>query len=252
MKYFEYIPSLNLQNFILNFWMFEIEVNEEWQEPILHETIPDSSISIVLINKPQYKGVRILGPHSQKFQQAVFKGSIFLGIRLHPWIYFEMPTLKKMQLLNTTCAAPTEIENHFNDLVYTNLKNSDTLKVIETRLFELFNQIEILQNSLIKYICLELSKGKSVAMITEELPYSIRVIQKKFKQVVGLTMRQYQSNIRQRKIWEDFLKTSENKLDTILKHNYFDQSHFINDFKKRMNRTHTDFESYLRSMEIKI
>ncbi|MFK7750074.1 MAG: helix-turn-helix domain-containing protein [Kordia sp.] len=130
--------------------------------------------------------------------------------------------------------------------------NFPSQEAIENELIQFFNNIEIEENDLVKYICLELSKGSSVASVTASIPLSIRVIQKKFKTIVGMSMRHYSYNVRQRKLWIDLLNEENDKLHTILNHGYYDQAHFINTFKKKMQRSHINFESYLKKIQISV
>ncbi len=61
MIYKEFLPSEKLKDIVMNYWIFEVGDGSDFQFPIKHETIPDSCVSIVLINQPYFKGVKILG-----------------------------------------------------------------------------------------------------------------------------------------------------------------------------------------------
>ena len=241
MDYKEYYPSKQFQKIIQSYWCFNVNKESSLNFPIQHETIPDSSVSIVLIKQPYFQGIRLLGPHTLKFSQPVFADSTYFGIRLFPWILIKPKLFDKINILNKTAEAPYFIESHFNNLIGSHL-TFPTVKSIENSLMLFLQELEVEENELVKFICLELEQGKSIASIVENVPFSVRVIQKKFKEVVGVTMKQYMSNIRQRKLWVDLLKKKNPKLDTILDHGYYDQPHFINEFKKKMQRSHTTFE----------
>lgn len=254
MIYKEFLPSKELKEIVMNYWLFEVDSKNELEYPIEHETIPDSCVSIVLIDQPYYKGVRILGPHSKKYHQTIYPKSIFWGVKIAPWLTFKPALFDKNEIINNTA----EVEGHL--LIYFNLdsckilsKNQSTKSLIENKLIELFNSVDIQQNELVKFICIELSKGKPIASIVNEVPFSVRVIQKTFKRVVGLTMKQYSNNNRMREVWKGLMYTQENnKLDVIFKHNYYDQAHFINDFKNKMKRSHNDYETYLKNIKISL
>lgn len=253
MIYKEVLPSKKLKHVVNNYWVFEVDGKNTSKYPIQHETIPDSCVSIVLINQPYYKGVRILGPHTKKYQQAIFTNSIFFGIKILPWVVFKPSIFDKQLLINKT----SEAEEHISELFNTLIQEEPTIKafpvpVIEAKLANLFNSLEIQQNDLVKYICTELSKKKSIATITNEIPFSIRVIQKMFKSMVGITMKQYANNLRMRQVWIDLLNAPDSKLDIILNHDYYDQAHFINEFKNKMKRTHNDYESYLKKIDVSL
>lgn len=253
MTYREILPSEKLQDIILNYWIFEIPESLDRQFPLPHETLPDSCVSLVIIQQPYFRGVRLLGPHFRKFEIPIFPGSYYFGIRILPWILFKPALFTKEEMINQTTTAGEQISGHLDF----NLEENSKVRPIspgdvENKLLDLFREIEIEQDEIVKFICLELSKGKSVASVTKELPFSIRVIQKRFKKVVGITMKQYAMNSRQRLLWIDLLKNEKEKQEIIYNNHYYDQSHFINDFKNKMDQTHDHYRSYLKSIDISL
>ena len=254
MQYQEYLPSDNLKEIIKNYWHFEVPYSDEIEFPLDHETLPESEVSIVLIHQPYFSGVRLLGPHIQKFEQTIYPDSIYFGIRLLPWLTFTPKLFSVKKILNTTAECPDVISKYFHSIKFQESENNSNLtSKIETALKKLFTEtLEVSQNELIKFICLELSSGKSIGKTVENIPLSVRVIQKKFKEVTGLSMRQYHSINRQRNLWSDYVKTDKDKTDLIYKYSFYDQAHFINDFKKKMNRPHSDFEKYLKQIKISL
>lgn len=253
MIYKEFSPSIELKHIVNNYWVFDVEGKNASKYPLQHETIPESCVSIVLINQPYYQGVRILGPHTKKYHQAIFPKSIFFGVKIAPWLIFKPALFDKQKLINETSEAEEHLSEYFNDIFQKEtITKSFSIPLIETKLIKLFNSLEIQQNDLVKFICTELSKKKSIATITNEIPFSIRVIQKTFKSVVGLTMKQYANNLRMRQVWVDLLNAQGSKLDIILNHDYYDQAHFINEFKNKMKRSHNDYEAYLKNISISL
>lgn len=254
MVYQEYLPSEQLKDIVKNYWLFEVPDNPDVQFPLNHETLPESEVSLVLIQQPYFSGVRLLGPHTGKFQRSIHPDSFYFGIRLHPWLTFTPELLPKQELLNTTEACPEAISSHFNSIDIRNAEDiKSLLKQIEESLIKLFTEtLQLAQLELVKYICIQLSQGNSVADTIEPIPLSVRVIQKRFKKVTGLTMRQYHSISRQRNLWSDLMKTGKDKSDLVHEYRFYDQAHFINDFRKKMDRTHTDFERYLRQIQISL
>ncbi len=253
MIYREKKPSEVLQHIVSKYWNFQVTGDGNKNLPINHETLPESTLSIVLIQNPYFEGVRILGPHSVKFKQQVFLGSRFLGIALHPWLIFTPKIADKKELLNKTASASNEIIENLNYLLSKEFSLTiEFLPILEEALLTLFSRYKLEENKMIKYICLQLDKERRIKDITEELPFSIRVIQKKFLEVTGLTMKQYSYNNRQRRIWEQFLEGSKSEHEIILDHQYYDQAHFINEFKRKMQRSHADFKNYLQQINISL
>ncbi|MFL0352321.1 DUF6597 domain-containing transcriptional factor [Xanthomarina sp. GH4-25] len=248
MKYIEHPPDSILKEIIQNYWKFEVLDFPDLKFPLNHETLPESTVSLVLINQPYFNGVRLMGPHNIKYTQSIFPNSIFLGVRFHPWIIIKSLINNKANILNKTIDTSTSVQNHFKDI---SIKvGFDNFKLIDKQLIKILNTVEIEKNNLVKFICLELSLGKPISEVIIQIPISTRVIQKKFKEVTGVTMKQYSKIERQRNTWKSIILERKNQMDAILDNGYYDQSHFINEFKKIMNRSHNDFQSYLLSVEM--
>lgn len=251
MVYKEFLPSKHLEEIVGNYWCFEVLEDENLHFPIQHETLPESSVSIVFIQQPYYSGIRILGPRTEKYDQAVFPNAIFFGIRLHPWLLMQPSLFQKHEIINETTEASAVITNHL--MMPDDLKTyTSSLAIIENELLKLFRSVIVQKDDLVQFICLELSQGTPIHSIIEKIPRSVRVIQKRFKSVVGISMRHFASNLKQRKLWIDLLEKQDNKTAIILKHNYYDQAHFINEFKRKMKRSVADYESYLKTIQISL
>jgi len=254
MNYTEYQPSRKLREIVKNYWRFFVAEDCNISFPLKHETLPHSEVSIVFIKQPYFEGIRMLGPHIKKFEKTIYANSIYFGIRFLPWISFSPILFNKQQILNLTADCPIVISNYLEPVKFEDCSKAEELiPKIEQCLVKLFTKaIQITQNDYIKYICLELSSGKSVGSTISNLPLSTRVLQKKFKEVVGMSMRDYNNIVRQRRLWTDLVKNNKSKLDLIYEHGFFDQSHFINDFKKQMHQSHTDFEERLKQITISL
>jgi AraC-like DNA-binding protein len=251
MIYQEYLPSDDLKNFIKNYWCFEINDRPDITFPLDHETLPDSEVSIVFINTPEYKTIRLLGPHTKKFNQRIYPDSVYFGIRLLPWLSFTPAIFNKAEILNATSDCPISISKHFSSLkIEASVKRNMFIRKVENGLSKLFSEtLSVSRHELIRFICLELFSGKSVGNTLTNIPVSVRVVQKRFKEVVGMTMREYHSINRQRNLWTDLVKNQTNKTDLIHKYSFYDQAHFINDFRKKMKHSHVDFEKYIAKID---
>ena len=213
MIYSEYKPSKELKDIVKNYWRFEVANDGNLGFPYRHETLPHSEVSIVFIKQPYFEGIRILGPQLSKFQKTIYPDSIYFGIRILPWISFTPSLLNKHEILNVTTDCPIPIVNGLKSIKFDAYIEPEPLILeIENTLKKMFTEtLHVCKYDLIKYICLELSSGKSVASTIGNIPLSTRVIQKKFKEVVGMSMRKYHAIERQRRLWTDFVK-NEKKL----------------------------------------
>ncbi|MEO0727840.1 MAG: DUF6597 domain-containing transcriptional factor [Bacteroidota bacterium] len=253
MNYTEFRPSSEFKEIVKNYWRFEVTNEDNNGSPLQHEVLPHSEVSIVFIQQPYFQGIRLLGPHVKKFAKEIHPDSTYFGIRLLPWISFPPEVMDKHQIINLTAACPLVVTEHFQSINFDqSLAPEAFISRLEPCLKSLFTTITIGQNDLVKYICLELTRGKSVGAVVDDLPLSTRVIQKKFKQVVGMSMRKYHNVSRQRRLWTDFVKSNTSRALLLHEYGFFDQAHFINDFKKHMNRSHVSFERRLKEINISL
>ena len=250
MKYSEYLPSEKLKSFVLNYWIFEIPKKGKQKKSILHQSFPENSISIVMIDQPYYKGVRLLGPHNVKFEKEIYSGSIYFGVRLLPWIEIDSDFFIKEKVLNKTSDAPQNLITLFENINTHDLQSN--INIIESRLVIFFNSFKIYQDDLVKYICINLSQGMTIKNVIENIPYSVRVIQKKFKKVTGLTMKQFANNLRLRNLWLNVLIDKQLLVKAIYDYDYYDYAHFVNDFKKKMRISPSNFKDYHSLINIEI
>ena len=250
MQYTEYNPSERFRSIVRDYWVFEINEEEKFEFPIQHETIPDSCLSIVAIRQPYFEGIRLLGPHHLKFDTPLFPNSCYVGIRIQPWIELKNVTFRKIDTVNQTLASDESLAIHFKPLLDQSTSSRPTVEKIESCLTMFLSTHEVFEHQIIRYICLNLMAGKSIKSITETVPMSIRVIQKKFKSVTGITMRQYAHNSRLRKVLIDFIQKPSDRKEIIYRYNYYDPSHFINDFKKKMKRPFAEFKHYMEFVDV--
>ncbi|WNJ20084.1 AraC family transcriptional regulator [Pontibacter sp. G13] len=254
MRYTEISPVPALQDFIHNYWCFEVSGNEPVSFPVQHRTLPECQRSVVLISHPYYRGIRIAGPRTEAFQLPVFPPAVFIGIRFQPWVIWPFEALSGLSLLNDTADAPTEIASVWDaDWIGQIKPGFDDWARLQEQTEALLSAFPLQSHALVRYICHSLTQKRLIKEIVADIPASTRVIQRTFKQTTGLTMKQYASNLRQRKLWEDMVQSSSGSmLETILDHGYFDQSHFIHEFQRRMQVSHQDFRKYLNSIQVSL
>lgn len=186
MQYTETTLASTFSDLILNCWKFEVP---EGGLPFIHETMPENTLSLVFINQPYYKGMRLLGPQTKKFQQQVYPGSVYLGIRFNPWVNFGNLFEDKSTLVNQTTTLPDCIRENFKELKPSDLSfNFSDYHLIEKGLLRLIARHNLTTDSLTKFICLQLESGIKIHELIKEIPLSVRPIQKHFKSVTGITM----------------------------------------------------------------
>ena len=102
MKFKEFLPSEKAAAFIRNYWRFDIRENKQQRFPFMHESLPENTLSIVLIKTGGFKGIGYMGIQTKKFQQEIYEEASLLGVRIHPWIISPKLFPSKSNLLNIT------------------------------------------------------------------------------------------------------------------------------------------------------
>ena len=124
--------------------------------------------------------------------------------------------------------------------------------LLDKILHTLLPELSIQRHPSIQYICLELAAGKMISEVVASIPKSIRVIQKSFKLVTGVSMKQFANAIRQRKVWEDIMSQQEDVFGVIVKHGFYDQSHFIRSFQTSMRDSPSAFKAYHETIALSL
>jgi AraC-like DNA-binding protein len=235
MTYTETVPSEQFKDLIHTYWKFEISENFNDGKPFLFEVMPENTLSIVFVNQPYYKGVTCLGVQTYRMKREIFPGTVFIGIRLNPWVCIEGLFKNKKTTVNQIIELPTFLHKMFPEI------NPDKISaefsdfgLIEKGLLELIKSNKVTYDPLVKYICLQLESGIKVKESTKEIPLSIRPIQKHFKKITGLTMAEFRNIHKLRNTVKTIYTRQENITNAAFENGYTDHSHFMSTFKKFM------------------
>lgn len=248
MHYHEFLPSPDLRQIVENYWLTGNALTEEFSNPIL----PEYSPSLVLIKRPHFAGVRVLGIHFGGQDRPVVAGSIFLGVRFHPWVMSDVLFPNKEETLNQTFPTSAEVIACFDNCRPENLRlGHSPVEALETDLRTLANRHPFVVNDMVRFICMKLAKEETVSGVCKNLPASIRTIQRTFKGVTGMTMKRYAEIYRLRRIWKHVVKGEDPVSATVLDHGYYDQAHFLNSFRKLVRQSRQKMVDYHRDVIIR-
>lgn len=238
MTYTEKLPSENCKELIHSFWKFEVSSSYNGGRPFLFEVMPENKLSIVFVNLPHYKGASCMGIQSKRMKREIYPGSVFLGIRINPWINIEGLIEEKQTTANQVLEAPG-ILHHFFTIINPSQIAADfsDFNLLEEGLMNLSKHLKVIADPLIKYICLQLEEGYKVTDIVKDIPMSIRPVQKQFKKITGLTMAGYRNINRLRNTVSQIYYKNRNITRAAFENGYTDHSHFMNEFKKFMAGT---------------
>jgi AraC-like DNA-binding protein len=247
MKYQEIIPGERLRPYVKCFYIFESESNAELNDTVfpgghmeiifnLGEGIWKSSVNEIFQTTPQ---VELWGQITQPLHIKSLGKHTMLGIRFftHSAAYF----------LN-------EEVWEFNDQV-SDLKDllGPSVRTLHSRLMDipdLHKRIELIENFLVERLSVKERKTHKIAILGQivkemqnnHFPQNIgaiasrhyitpRYIQKLFMQYIGITPKLYNKINRFQLSLKHIVKNEESLTSIAYDCGYFDQSHFIRDFK---------------------
>lgn len=247
MNYKTYNPNVDLSAFVKCYWTLDApkEIKQEKQR-----IVPDGCLEMIFhygdFFKQYYEdGSFIFQPKCFVFGQINIPLDIeptgetgIFAVRFHPEGFTQFAHLP----INTMENRAVSLQEIFGDDgiqlekdVLIALRNEDRIKVIETFLFKRLTNpesIDRIAKSSVELILL-LNGQLSIDELSEHLKINRRQLERKFSSVIGLSPKQLSKIIR----LQSTLKMLANKQFTSLTSmaydgNYYDQAHFIKDFKE--------------------
>lgn len=247
MNYKTYAPNTDLSAFVKCYWTLEApkEIKPEKQR-----IVPDGCMEMIFHYGDLFKqyfedGKYISQPKSFVFGQITYPLDIestgeigIFAIRFHPEGFAPFATIPIYDMENR--AVPLQELFGKEGLllekeVLNALTNEDRVKIIESFLLNKLivpESIDRVTKSSVEII-MRLNGQLSVDELAEDLNINRRQLERKFSSVIGLSPKQLSKIIR----LQATLKMLENNQFTSLtsvayEGNYYDQAHFINDFKE--------------------
>ena len=247
MTYKEFPPHPSLQQYIKCFWIFENSYNENH----LERMVPDGFIDfvfhygirpkLIVDGKETAKPTDFLGGHLINSVQLNFSGDLkMFGIKFYPWASASLYKMPAYELNNKRVAIEditgNWIKQHYdylrNELNDGNYKNA--IALLEPGL-QKWLQTTAPQNNILLTSFVAISKSGGNATIDDvsnRTGVSSRQIQKIFLQKKGMPYKYFAKLYRFQKTLQ-LAKNNPCYSLTDIAHlsNYYDQSHFIKDFK---------------------
>lgn len=240
MLYDRFSPSDSLKKFVKEYWVYE---NHDPTKS-MQKVIPDGYSEIIIHYGDPYR-INLAGSWQTQtsflFSNQISKYfflentgvSAILGIKLHPTSFHEIFQIDMQDLTDQVLPLDSLIEA--NDLM--SIKQSNTIE----------RKIELVENWLKARLtntspqdkirsCLDKIFNSHGMIEVEDLAsgvqLSTRQLERQFKKVVGLPPKFYSRIIRFNYIFEVIKDQNDSWIRTALQSGYFDQSHFIKNFKE--------------------
>lgn len=237
-----YFPADGLNFFIEHYWIVKWDLRGE--KPYTSETLPHPSIHMVF--EKNYS--RIFGILKGKFSRPIKdKGKVF-GIKFKPGGFY--PFIKKNvsgltnKIVNITDFFDINSKS-LEESILLQEEDENMIKAAENFLFNIIPEKDenvLLINNIFKQI---ISNGKitKVEDLVNKININKRTLQRLFNQYVGVTPKWVIKRYRLHEAVERL--ASKKKIDWVkfaLSLGYFDQAHFIKDFKSIIRITPSEYE----------
>ncbi|XDD46018.1 helix-turn-helix domain-containing protein [Leptospira sp. WS39.C2] len=246
----EYKPQSQLRPYIDNYLL--IQCDEDFSKSI----IPHHSfvLTIKLKGNHHYRiqsdiktlpSISLSGLRKTVKHNTLTKGTEIIIVKFQPWGAFSffnmsMYELNEIGISGYDVLDKTDLNDLYSKLQETK-ENLAKIDHLETFLLKLINGKSIDQRILESITQLNHSQGSiKIKEIASDVNLSIDTFEKKFREVIGSTPKQFSSIIRMNSAIREIPKyTSFTKL--AYDFGYFDQSHFIKEFKSFTGQTPTEF-----------
>jgi AraC-like DNA-binding protein len=247
MNYKTYAPNTDLSAFVKFYWTLEAPKKIK---PEKQRIVPDGCMEMIFHYSDLYKqyfedGRYIIQPKSFVFGQITYPLDIeptgetgIFSIRFHPDGFTPFVTMPIKNMENRAVPLQELFGKdglHLEKEVLNALTSEDRVKIIESFLLKILitpKFIDRITKSSVEII-LQLNGQLTIDELSDQLKIHKRQLERKFSSVIGLSPKQLSKIIR----IQSTLKMLANKQFTSLTSvayggDYYDQAHFIKDFKE--------------------
>lgn len=248
MNYQTFQPTSDLESLISCYWTLEIPAESDAQR---QRIIPDGTIEMAFILGDDIKRYTsedefVIQPRAMVLGQTIEPFYIeptgyvnTFAIRFYPYGFANFVTLPIKNLANKE----TPIELLFEEKTANELERkiigatntSERIEIIENFLLDKLNEKTTIDNIVKTTIdaLLATNGSASISTILKEDLSKRRQLERNFKKQIGVSPKQLGKVIRLQTALKILLnKKSENLTDIAYESEYFDQAHFIKDFKE--------------------
>lgn len=237
MKYSIIAPDIKLQSHVQYFWTLEV-CQDSCNIPI--RTFVDDSTGILLefssgVNKCSPRRSMIYGQTTSPTFNQNKEPFFVLGVLFQPYAIKELFHIDAHELTNRRINLNDFFETQFMDMIASNNNLFDKVHTLSTHISRNLPAIKY-TDDLIKHCIFYIKKHNGMLTVKDlqvKFRISERQLERRFKDVVGVSPRHYLKITKFRHAVSILSGTSCNNLtDVALELNYFDQSHFIKQAKE--------------------
>ncbi|MEO6541567.1 MAG: helix-turn-helix domain-containing protein [Ferruginibacter sp.] len=228
-SYKKYFPLKALEPYVRFFYYFRSDNNSI--ERIL--PIGTTEITIRLNNEIEYNGIFLANPATRfNFQRPNALGEI-IGISFQPWALNGLFRIPQSEITNIKIPLDTVLNPVYKKLAGLIKGKTDHQDIIKTIQCYLISMITNKQNTIISDAVNFINERKGqvqVSKLYKQYNISERRLQQQFKSSIGMSPKKY-CLLKRFHSTITHLRLTTDLTDLALDSGYYDQAHFINDFK---------------------
>jgi len=243
----EYKPSMLLQPFVDCYWRGKFNIKSE--QTVAFDMVPNACLELIIHlddlrchlpgpnNWSQTPDYMLIGLFTAA-RQVRFPGMVpVFTIRFKPEAIFSLFNLNGSEILEKFEDISLMLDNDFRDFCHRIREEKDTeTMILLTEQFLLKQLTKRKKTSDYVNKAAELMRNNdfnNIQEISAEVCISQRQLERKFRNIMGVSPKKYLRLTRINKVMHILEQNSPLDLTSVAYHcGYFDQAHFINDFKK--------------------
>lgn len=248
MYYQEFLPIKSLQNYIRYFWVLEDFTNDLTNK--LFKIIPDGLPALIFQEQLNFffdkKGqalpqLFIYGQSTNFTEHNVTGNFRIFGVYLQPTALKTIFNIDAFEFNHQNIP----LESVISDLTLEQLTHAisieEKIKIISNFILKQIQKVKT-NDKKAEYISMLLQNGKSLKEVQLEMNFSERTLERLTKQYVGISPKVFSRIIRFQSGLNSLRETDLKKLIELAYENeYFDQSHYIREFKEFTGTTPKNF-----------
>lgn len=242
--FYQEIKPMNYSNEIALYYQFK--ANEDTVQ--LLSAIPDGSTDLLFCcNSDNPIAMMWTSPIQRRKQSELRKNCIYFGLRLYPEQKIIQPKYPMKELMDQQIPLFEVTSLDPNLLEHIAVKKSfhERIEVFESYLRKVRFK-ETRDEQLIQFVLQEIYRSNGfldLRLLSEKTGYTDRSIRLKFERDIGFSPKQFCQIVKFQNASIAILETNKfDFLEISSSHGYYDQAHFIRNFKKFTNLTPTQFK----------
>lgn len=247
MNYYTFPPSEKLRGLVRFFWVFE---SNDLHEPYIYRSMADPCCEFIFHYKGRFDELSENGKRSPSFLSGIHSQTqhyrrfiteepfgIF-GAYLYPFAAFRLLDLSPSELTNQMpdlISALGKRGKGLEERMFLARSNRERYRILTgflERQFSIYPPESHPALSAVKFV-IHSEKNYTVRDLSEMFNLSERQFERKFREYSGFTPKKYMRLVRFGEACNHYAETNQKSMTEIAHHcGYYDQSHFIKEFKR--------------------